>query len=364
MRFLWLRLINFRNYSDVQLDLDRPFTALVGSNGAGKTNILEALHYLCLTRGYSTASDAMNVRREEQFFSIIGKVRSGNDDLEIRCSYENGKKSLHLNGKECRRFADHIGKLPVVMIAPQDISLIWEAGEERRRHMDQLISQTDRSYLEDLIKYNHFLRQSNALLRDGRDGRAVDMDLLRLYLREMTDPADRISKSRTAFISGINPLLQEHYASLSDAGEQVSVCHVYDSGQLETGEQGIAENLRSGRVVSGPHRDNYEFLLQGSEIRKFGSQGQQKSFLVALKLSGLSLLAGLNDSLPLLLLDDIFDKMDDSRTRRLLGLVGKGELGQVLLTDASPARAAMRLGEAAVSHGRYEVDSGKITFHG
>ena len=367
MRIRSVRLIHFRNYDDEQIGLDRPFTALVGSNGAGKTNVLEAIHYLCLTRGSATTSDAQSVRSGQDFFSVIGRIGRDGMDHDIRCSFEQGKKTLVVDGKECRRFADHIGRFPLVQIAPQDISLIWDGGEERRRYFDQWISQLDRAYLEDLMRYHHFLKQSNALLRDVREGKTADRELLMLYRREMSGPAERIVSTRRRFIRELIPVLAQRYGWIAGDAEEVSIHYGPDRTEEELNRAGgvfPSEDLEAGRVVAGPHKDRFDFLLKELEIRKFGSQGQQKSFLVSMKLAGLALLTQFLGRKPVLLLDDIFDKMDDDRTRRLLELVSQDASGQVVLTDASPTRAAAKLHEAGVDHGKIVLEAGKKINHG
>jgi len=348
-----LRLINFRNYAEKTLGFHPAFTAILGANGAGKTNILEAIHYLCLTRAYSSGPDARSIRNGQEFFTLIGKTEHQGKEEEVRITFSSEGKQLNRNGKEVRRFADHIGTIPAVMVAPHDISLVWEAGEPRRRFFDQWMSQADRNYLTELVAYNHHLRQCNALLKEAREGRSPDRELLDLYLQRMAVPAGRIILARRRFVDQVNPVFSGHYAEVAEGREAVALGYKPNAdgeGLLEAWRQSNERNLAAGRLTMGPHRDEYEFTANGFEVREYGSQGQQKSFLVALKLAAHAVIRETTGFEPLLLLDDIFEKLDDDRTRNLLRLAGSGRFGQVILTDASPERALLRLKEAGIEH--------------
>ena len=363
MHLMSLRLINFRNYPEETITFDPSFTAILGSNGAGKTNILEGLHYLCLTRGYSAVSDAQNIRNGETFFTLIGTTSQETRRDEVRLSYSSDGKQLFRNGKEIRRFADHIGTMPVVMVAPQDIALVWEAGEPRRRFFDQWMSQADREYLQDLLLYNSHLKQCNALLRQLREGIPADRDLIALYHQRMAPAAARISTFRNRFLDHVGPVVSDFYRRVSGGRESVALSLATSSGSSDyetIWRQSMDRDMAAGRLTEGPHRDEYLFLMEGNEVRKFGSQGQQKSFLVALKLAAHAVISAAAGFPPLLLLDDIFEKMDDERTRNLLRLAGTGGFGQVILTDSSPERALARLAEAGISHATRVIENGRV----
>lgn len=351
-----LRLINFKNYTDQSVRFDSLFTSVVGPNGSGKTNLLEALHYLSLTRPMNGSADAQNIRIGESFFTIIGQFEINEEVVEVRCSVElkegSTKKEVRVGGKECRRFADHIGKYPVVALVPQDIELIWESGEVRRKFFDQWMSQTDKGYLEDLIKYQQLLKNRNSLLRVAREGGTVDQELLHFYAEQMSGPADRMTAFRKDFITRINPIVRQYYHRLANTNPEVNAAEVIQIDHLselihqnysELLAETTGQDLKAGRTTSGPHLDEYHFLLNGGEVRKFGSQGQQKSFLVALKLAMHDVLRDRTGTQPLLMLDDIFDKMDDNRIANLLNLTSGEGFGQVILTDSSPARAEEKL---------------------
>lgn len=373
-----LRLINFKNYADQSVEFKSPFTAIVGPNGSGKTSLLEALHYLALTKSLAGSGDVQNIRTGESFFSLMGEFENDGHTTEVRLSVEsseNGvKKELQVNGKECRRFADHIGRFPVVSLVPRDIELIWESGEIRRKFFDQWMSQTDRNYLEDLIRYQHLLKNRNALLRSSREGAAPDQELLKFYSDEMNPPATRIHAFRRDFIQRISPAVNGFYSKLiqpesSVTGKQVEPSNPEDLNIRFTSdldavsfdqllEQTASADLKAGRTTAGPHLDDYHFELNGGEVRKFGSQGQQKSVLVALKLTMFHVLKEMTHISPILMLDDIFDKMDDHRIKNLLAIVSGTDFGQVILTDSSPGRAGEKL--EAIRHAIMRVENGKI----
>jgi len=339
------------------------FTALLGSNGSGKTNVLEAIAYLCLTRSYAAGSDQNSIRSGQDFFSISGEFEKSGQRYEVKCTYTQGKKEIRVDGKDCKKFSEHIGKFPVVMIAPQDISLVWDGGEERRRFFDQLLSQVNKNYLEDLIHYNHTLRQRNASLKSLRESASGDHDLPDFYAAEMNGPALRIMQERERFIAELIPLLNLYYSSIAGLGEQVSVSYHPDLQGLvpiEHWKSNRDSDLRAGRTTAGPHLDDYQFLLGDMEARRFGSQGQQKSFLIALKLAGYEILSRLSGVHPLLLLDDIFEKMDEDRTCNLLKMVSGKNFGQVIMTDSSRDRAMALSGKAGLEIGVVQVKNGLI----
>lgn len=363
MRLLSVKLNDFKNYSGQVVRFDQRFTALLGPNGSGKTNVLEAIAYLCLTRSYASGSDLNSIRSGQDFFSVSGEFEKSGQRFEVKCVYVNGKKEIRVDGKECKKFSDHIGKFPMVMIAPQDIGLVWDGGEERRRFFDQLISQVNKNYLEDLIHYNHSLRQRNASLKFLRESASGDHDLPDFYAAEMDGPARRIMEERERFIAELLPLLNRYYSAISGTGEPVSVSYHPDLQGLTPMEHwklNKETDLRAGRTTAGPQLDDYRFLLRDLEARRFGSQGQQKSFLIALKIAGFEILSRLSGVDPLLLLDDIFEKMDEDRTCNLLRMVAGENFGQVIMTDSSRDRALALSGKAGLNLGVVQVRNGLI----
>lgn len=338
-------------------------TVLVGANGSGKTNLLDAIYYLSFTRSASAVADAGVVRQGESCFFIKGEFDVAGRRAEVLCRYEDNRKRISLDGKDYTRMADHVGKFPLVLVAPQDIEVIWDAGEIRRRTIDQIFCQLDRAYLDDLGTYTQLLRQRNGLLRAAQETGQPDPDLLDAYTERMVPPARRIHQRRSELIARMSPLVASHYQELAGASESVAVVHesaLYQDDIAALWKAGQDKDIRAGRTLAGPHRDEYLFSLQGQEIRRYGSQGQQKSLLVALKLAEFQFLHEMKGVKPLLVLDDIFDKLDDQRIRRLMQLTASGTFGQIFLSDARPERAQTILREGGLQADFIQTERGTL----
>ncbi|MCI0446853.1 DNA replication and repair protein RecF, partial [bacterium] len=305
--------------------------------------MLDAIHYLSFTKSAVNNSDAQNVCHGENYFVINGEFERDSKTHMVRCQFDGKKKKIVDDNTECTRFSDHIGRYPVVMIAPQDITLIWEAGEGRRRLFDQWISQFNKQYIENLVGYNYQLKQRNGLLKEAQSFGRVDLDLIGSYNEKLAAHAEFIYSERKKFISALNPEFQKIYSWLCHSEENAEI--VYRS-QLEEGsirkmlEDNLDRELAGGRTLSGIHLDEYQFLLNNYEVRKTGSQGQQKSFLISLKVMELTQLTEKLKFPPVVLLDDIFDKMDNDRIARFMELLFSRNVDQFLLTDANPERAS------------------------
>ena len=356
-----LKLNNFRNYREAQFNFEDRIVGLFGKNGSGKTNVLDAIHYLSFSKSVLNNQDAQNVCHGENYFLIEGEFVSGGQAHRVRCSYD-GKKRLSEDGAEYNRFSEHIGKYPVTMIIPQHINLIWEGGEGRRRFFDLWLSQSSKQYLEKLVEYNQLLKQRNGLLKSAQASGFLDRDLLETYNRPMATNSVSIYQTRKKFIEEINPLLQQQYSNLIANGEAVKIDYTSD---LETQDidkiihENLDREITVGRTLQGVHLDEYQFSLNNFEVRKYGSQGQQKSFLIALKMTELSELTWLKGFSPIFLLDDIFDKMDDDRNASLLTLIGKTS-GQVIITDANPTRARGILKTANLDFQEFNIEAEQI----
>jgi DNA replication and repair protein RecF len=358
-----LRLQNFRNYREAEFHFEKKAVALLGKNGSGKTNVLDAIHYLSFTKSVLNNPDSQNICHGENYFVIDGNFERDGKTHAVRCLFDGKKKKLLEDNQECTRFSDHIGRYPVVMIIPQDITLIWEAGEGRRRFFDQWLSQISKLYLENLVAYNHQLKQRNGLLRQAQADGSIDLDLIESYNEKLTLHSEYIFSERVKFISGMNPGFQGVYSSLCNSEEFVEV--IYKS-QLEgtsikkTLEENLEREMVAGRTLSGVHLDEYQFLLNGYEVRKTGSQGQQKSFLIGLKMVELNQLSQKLKFSPIVLLDDVFDKMDNDRISRFMELLHQQGAGQFLITDANPERARKIFNITNLDFQEFLIEKGTI----
>ncbi len=337
-----LSLYHFKNHAEKRFEFSPQINCFVGNNGAGKTNILDALHYLSVGKSFLGNTDLNNIKNEEDFFTIEAEI--GNDDSEDIIKIlqpKEGKKIIKKNDKSYDRMADHIGYLPSVMISPYDSNLISDAGESRRKFLDSMISQTDSEYLFNLIQYQKTIQQRNALLKYFAKNRTWDRDSLEIYDEPIIRFGTKIFGKRKDFVEKLNPIVKNFYKIISGGKETVSV--IYESHLLEDSlEKLLKESLERDRMLTytskGIHKDDLLFEMDAVLIKKIGSQGQQKSFLVSLKLAQMSLIKELTRKTPILLLDDIFDKLDDSRVSQLIELVNQESFGQIFITDTHRER--------------------------
>ena len=337
-----LKIINFKNHPEKSFDFSSEINCFVGNNGAGKTNILDALHYISMGKSFLGNSDFQNIKEDENFFSIESEIKGEetNDIIKILLQKET-KKIIKKNEKTYERMADHIGFLPSVMISPYDANLISDGGESRRKFLDAMISQTDSEYLFNLIQYQKTLQQRNALLKYFQKNRTFDIDSLEIYNEPITKFGTQIFKKRQLFVEAILPTIQHFYTIISKGNEKVTV--IYESDLNEDNfENLLTKNLEKDRQLTytskGIHKDDLRFEMNGNLIKKFGSQGQQKSFLIALKLAQIKRIKEITNKNPILLLDDIFDKLDDNRVSQLIELVNEQNFGQIFITDTHKER--------------------------
>lgn len=337
-----LKIINFKNHSEKSFDFSSEINCFVGNNGAGKTNILDALHYISMGKSFLGNSDFQNIKEDEDFFSIESEIEGEekNDIIKILLQKET-KKIIKKNEKTYERMADHIGFLPSVMISPYDANLISDGGESRRKFLDAMISQTDSEYLFNLIQYQKTLQQRNALLKYFQKNRTFDVDSLEIYNEPINKFGTQIFKKRQLFVEAILPTIQQFYTIISKGNEKVTV--IYESDLNEDNfENLLTKNLEKDRQLTytskGIHKDDLRFEMNGNLIKKFGSQGQQKSFLIALKLAQIKRIKEITNKNPILLLDDIFDKLDDNRVSQLIELVNEQNFGQIFITDTHKER--------------------------
>ena len=361
MRLDRLSIINFKNIESEDISLSEGINCFVGDNGAGKTNILDAVHYLSMAKSMHTITDSQSVRHGEEGFVVDGRfVRDDGRPEQVVCSFtRRGGKTLKRNGKEYDRLSEHVGNIPIVVVSPADTALISDSAEERRRYLNRFISQIDRTYLTALMRYNAALQERNKLLKTS-----PTEDILLIYDAMLTASAEVIFKKRTETIEALMPLVEEFYAVLSEQREVIALEY---RSELQTAS--LADLLLATRqkdfvnehTTSGIHRDDVIFSIGEFPLRKFGSQGQQKSFLVALKLAEYTLLARHADCRPILLLDDLFDKLDMRRVAQLLKLTGGDNFGQILITDCNKHRLQHTLSEAGVEYRLFNISNGKAT---
>ena len=355
-----LVLINFKNIAQAEITLSERLNCFVGDNGAGKTNVLDAVYYLSMSKSALTMTDGQSVRHGGDFFVVEGTYAgdSGSNDT-VNCSFlRRSGKVLKLNGKEYDRMADHVGRFPVVMVSPQDSVLITDAAEERRRYLNAFLSQLDRDYLASLMRYNAVLAERNRFLKSSSDEQ-----MLQIYDMQLADHAARIYERRRDIIERMRPLVAEFYRQLSDDREQVEIEYRSELASASMGELLLASRERdivNGFTTSGVHRDDMSLRIGGYPLRKYGSQGQQKSFLMSLKLAQYRILAEVCGERPLLLLDDLFDKLDTSRVENLLTLVAGDDFGQIFITDCNRSRLETILSRAGEKYALFMVEGGDI----
>lgn len=337
-----ISLVNFKNYPQADAEFSPDVNCFTGNNGEGKTNLLDAIHYLCFTKSFFNPLDSQNILHDEPFFVVQGVFDLDGTEEEIFCGQKrNQKKQFSRNKKEYSRLADHIGFLPCVMVSPSDAELIYEGSEERRKFIDSIISQLDKDYLNDLIGYNRVLTQRNALLRHFGETQTFDSQNLELWDEQLATLGSRIYAKRKDFIAHFILLFRQHYVDLSGGREKVEIA--YES-QLHHGDlmKQLKSAQRKDRAVEyttvGIHKDDLVFEMDGKPVKKFGSQGQQKSLLIALRLSQYDIVKKTKGFDPILLLDDVYDKLDDLRVRRLMEMVSSHHFGQIFITDTSPDR--------------------------
>ncbi len=345
MESMWLKklnIVNFKNWEQGEFEFSPNINCLVGLNGAGKTNVLDAICYLTQARSYFNAIDSQNVLFDADFFVLQGGFeRNGSSENIYLGLKKGGKKNLRRNDSEYQRLADHVGFLPSVMISPYDRDLITEGSEQRRKLMDSIISGYDKLYLDALLRYNKALMQRNQLLKSFHEKKTWDGGLLEIYNFTLSEYGGLIHEARKKFIEFIKPLFLKFYNEISGSAEEVDILYQSDlysksiTTLLKENEQRDSYLLYTSK---GAHKDDLEFTLGGYPLKKFGSQGQQKSFLIALKMAQFYMVkekSGLN---PILMLDDIFDKLDEQRVEQLIALVNKSDYGQIFITDTHPER--------------------------
>ncbi len=335
-------LVNFKNFEAQTFDFQEKINCFVGNNGVGKTNVLDAIYYLSFAKSYFNPVATQNIRHTEDFFMIEGEYQINDKIDTVVCSLKRGhKKVVKRNGKAYEKFSDHIGYLPLVIISPADSDLITDGSDTRRKFIDNVISQSDNQYLQTVIKYNKVLVQRNSLLKYFALNRTFDAINLKVYDEQLNNYGSVIYKKRKDFLEEFIPIFKSRYKAISSNNETVDLVYktqLNDIDFLELFEQNVERDRMLQYTSAGIHKDDLTFEIDGYPIKKFGSQGQQKSYLIALKLAQFDFIKKQSKVKPILLLDDIFDKLDDLRVAQIINLVNKNEFGQLFISDTHKDR--------------------------
>lgn len=342
MKLKLLKAINFKNHRDLFLEFSEDFNGFSGPNGAGKTNVLDAIHYLCLTKSHFVSNDQEIVSHGETFFRLSGVFEDHQGlSYKVQIKVEPGKrKEVMLNGKKFDTLSQFIGKIPVLFQAPDDIYHLLESSTERRKWMDKTLSQQDHAYLNDLVSYNKLLKQRNAYLKSAAP-HSIDRNLLSWYEEQMAPVAASISAGRNGFIKNINKYFQKYYGRISDGKEQVSLLHEATADEkewLRIWSEDREKDIFAQRTGSGPHREDLTFFMNEKPLKRIGSQGQIKSYILSLILSQYKVTKDIHQKVAILLLDDIFARLDRNRVEALLTFLRDEAMGSVFVTDTDYER--------------------------
>ncbi|MHC1707777.1 MAG: DNA replication/repair protein RecF [Bacteroidales bacterium] len=358
-----LILTNFKNYHEADLELVEKINCFTGDNGVGKTNLLDAIYYLSFCKSYFNPQDNQNIRHQEEYFAIHGHYqRNGDHEDIISCIQKrNLKKQFRLNKKDYDRLADHIGFIPLVMVSPSDADLISLGSDERRKYIDGVISQFNKLYLENLLNYNKILQHRNALLKSIAEYSSPQSDL-ELWNQQIIGPGNEINRLRQSFLNEFIPLFQKYFGILSEGKEKVGIEYESQLNRESFNDllkASIQRDLSVRFTTTGIHKDDLIFTIDGYPIKKFGSQGQQKSFLLAMKLAQFEFTREIKGFKPILLFDDVFDKLDEKRVGQLVKLVGENNFGQVFITDTHAERIQSIFQRVNIDHRIFLITPGK-----
>ena len=354
-----LSLTNYKNFESLKFSFDTKIICFVGLNGVGKTNILDSIYHLSYTKSYFNPIPSQNIKHGETFFFISGRYMIHGKEENILVSLKKGdKKIIKRNNKLYKKFSDHIGKIPLVLISPDDRNLIIEGSETRRKFIDGIISQTDKEYLNNLIDYNKTLKQRNALLKMFYDNSESIRKTIDIYDRQLSSDAQKIYDKRREFLNEFIPIFKSRYKELSNDKENVEIKHSSDispdQNLYKLLKNSLEKDLRFQYTTKGIHKDDLNLSLDNFPIKKYGSQGQQKTFLIAMKLAQFDYLSKL-DSKPILLLDDIFDKLDDARVKQIINLVNQEKFNQIFISDTNKTRSENIIKKVNKSYKIFEI---------
>ena len=337
-----ITLTNYKSFSAKTVDFDPKINCFIGPNGIGKSNVLDAIYHLSFGKSYFNPISSQNIKHGEDFFAIKGSYKNESKEEVIIINFKkNDKKVIKRNNKKYEKFSDHIGFIPLVIISPSDRNLIAEGSDIRRKFIDSVISQSDKKYLENLINYNKILTQRNSLLKLIFKNKNFDKQTIQVYDSQLESIGEKIHLKRKMFLNDFIPVFKDKYKSISNNNEDVDIRYKTD---LEFDKLSVLlqENIEKDMFLQytskGIHKDDLVFNINDYSVKKFGSQGQQKSLLIALKLAQFDFLKSQNKNNPILLLDDIFDKLDKNRVKQIINLVSADDFGQIFISDTDEER--------------------------
>jgi len=371
-----LQILNYKNIREATLELSPKINCFIGPNGVGKTNFLDAIYYLSFCRSASNPIDSQVIHHNEPFCMLEGEYDDGSAPMTVSAGLKRGvKKHFKRNKKEYKRLSEHIGLIPLVIVSPADTLLIEGGSEERRKFMDMVIAQYDRPYMDHLNRYNTALAQRNSLLRQasasmgatapGTPATTYDPSLMQILEEQMATEGEALYRRRLAFVEELTPIFQQYYQQISQDHEQVElhyVSHCQRGTLLEVIQRDRIKDCAVGYSLHGVHRDDLEFTLNGHLMRREGSQGQNKTYVIALKLAQFDFLKRTaSQTTPLLLLDDIFDKLDATRVEQIVRLVSDNSFGQIFITDTNREHLDQILQTSTLDYKIYHVDNGETS---
>jgi len=337
-----ISLLNYKNFSEATFELDAKINCFVGKNGIGKTNLLDAVYHLATGKSYFNPLSIQNIKHGAEFFVIDGRFEKNGRTEQILCSIKKGqKKILKRNGKVYEKLSDHIGHIPLVIISPADRDLIIEGSETRRKFMDSVICQLDHSYLQQLMHYQKIISQRNALLKYFALNHVFEKDTLSIYDEQLNSLGHPIFEKRKQFLSDFIPIFNDYHQKITESAETVQLVYqsdLFDKDLMTLLSENLAKDRALHYTTVGVHKDDLSFEIEHYPIKKFGSQGQQKSFLIALKLAQFDFVKQQSGQKPILLFDDIFDKLDEHRVAKIIAMVNNESFGQLFISDTHPER--------------------------
>ncbi|MDG2397563.1 MAG: DNA replication and repair protein RecF [Flavobacteriaceae bacterium] len=359
MKLNSVSIINYKNIDDLKLDFDSKINCFIGNNGVGKSNLLDSIYHLCLGKSYFNNNVSQNIQFNKDFYIIQGNFYLNSRIEKINCSYKKGKKKiLKRNNKAYKRFSDHIGLLPLVIISPSDRDLISGGSTIRRKFVDSIIGQINKHYLVNIINYNKLIIQRNALLKYFSTNMTFNLETLSIYNEQIEFLGKKIYLERKKFLKIFIPIFEKQFKSFSHGNENVSIdyksdLHYHDYKSLFNAN--LEKDKKTNLTNSGVHKDDLSFKIHGESIKNFGSQGQQKSFLIALKLAQFNFIKKESSVLPIILLDDVFDKLDQKRVELIMQLIEKNNFGQLFLSDTHHERTIKAIKTTKLSYSVFNL---------